>query len=715
VGGTGGLVGKDIPSGYVIMSVPELPSGKMGAYGNGRNWLCNNDGLSYTAGDIVGGGSGTSAYNFRDAVLRMTENTFLQNGGSFKLPGAGDTITAMFFPAVMDTSLGVGPLQVATQRSIFSNNAPPDRTTWNALSYPISTQTSRGRGPLGQDSTIAVNTDTFFRTYDGISTLVISRREIAGWGNKPISNEIKRILKDDDQSLLSYGSAIFFDNRFIVTARPYASPGGVIHTGLATLDFDIASTFTQDANPAWEGAWVGPNTLKLLNGRVNGTDRAFIFSWNSTTQKIEILELLAESTDAYSDDGNPIPSVFETAVLFNKDVKPATELVQLRDGEFYVQEIQGFVDIKVFYRPDFYPCWTLWKEVTLQGSDPAQNIQPGYRMRVGLGEPSVEDYELGNNRPLRNGCFFQFRIEITGSCKWMSMMVSAITVPSPAFAPVECELAPSQNLNCTVDDDLPVFDVTALPPLQPTTQQQALTYVNDTVYYDANCVTGKGLVSLVPLPSWITINGSQLVGAASVFTGVSQSAANNSALSALQEFANTNLGSGNLICFGCGGAPTLLTDLAWVITPSDNPAKNNISLGSDNAHLFVWQGQDYPNNHQSSAVAQFCNPTNAPVTIRASWVLPISTPNTGYSNPLCYFGDLPPDPNHSGAYTTVSVNGFYLLNAQPSGLIVYPALSDNTSSYVDIVVPAYSTQTITVASEENWNSETQATIVFAII
>ena len=150
-----------------IFSVPELPAGRMGTYGMGRNWLSLVDGISYIAGDIVGGGSGTPANNFRDAVLKITENDFLAGGGTFRLPGSGDIITSIRFTANLDASLGQGALQIGTQFSFFSNNAPVDRTTWETLTNPIQSESLIDRGSLAQNSTILVNSDLFFRSPDG--------------------------------------------------------------------------------------------------------------------------------------------------------------------------------------------------------------------------------------------------------------------------------------------------------------------------------------------------------------------------------------------------------------------------------------------------------------------------------------------------------------------------------------------------------------------
>ena len=42
-----------------IFNLPELPPGRMGAYNQGRVWQSGANGISFIAGDIVGGPSGS--------------------------------------------------------------------------------------------------------------------------------------------------------------------------------------------------------------------------------------------------------------------------------------------------------------------------------------------------------------------------------------------------------------------------------------------------------------------------------------------------------------------------------------------------------------------------------------------------------------------------------------------------------------------------------
>lgn len=421
-----------------ILSVPELPAGRMGAYGMGRNWVCLTDGISYVAGDIVGGIAGSQANDYRDAVLKMTENDFLAGGGKFRLPESGNIITSMTFVPTLDTSQGQGPLQIGTDTGFFSNNCPVDRTDWAALENPIQTQSLIGQGPTGQRSTTVVNSDILFRSSEGFGSLVIARRDFGTWGNTPISREVERALQNDVVTLLPYGGSVSFDNRWLTTCYPYSAAVGVYHFGLVALNFDLVSGLRGKSPPVYDGMWTGLNFLQPITGSFDGTGRSFVFTYNENTQKIELYELL-RARDGRLDNGiDRIQWAFETPVMFREDIKPMSKLVRLLDAEIGVKDVDGKVGIKVEYRPDYYPCWVTWREFEICADTTQTNAQPGYRTRLSLGDPPGDDCESSSNRQLKVGHFFQFRFTIDGHCKVMSFRVQATEAPESDFAEPVC-------------------------------------------------------------------------------------------------------------------------------------------------------------------------------------------------------------------------------------------------------------------------------------
>ena len=540
--------GKTISAGVGIVSVPELPAGRMGAYGMSRNWMCLTDSASYIAGDIVGGGSGTASYNYRDSVLRQTENAFLTGGGSFRIPGTGEAINAMLFPPIMDSSLGQGQLQIFTGRSVFSNNSPVDRTTWASVTSPLQAEALKDKGALGQNSTVLVNSDTFFRSDDGISSLVLARRDFGTWGNKPISNEVQRFLTKDNKTLLQYGSAVTFDNRFLTTASPSIYSGRVLHTGLVSLNFDLMSSLQTNVPPSWEGAWTGVNVSQILFGRIGNSKRTFAFTFDKLTSKNELYEILHEGTSVYADNSTtPIAWFFETPCFFGSDIKPKTDLCQLRDGEFYLSDIKGSVTVKIYYRPDYYPCWTLWRETSVCSDMSKVLSNPSYHMRVGLGEPTQEDADSANGRPMRMGNFFQFRVEITGACVFRGMKASAISVPQNNFAPIIESGAPCELISCSTTPDLEVYSLQNTPPVTPVEPvPQPCNFLNDTITQQV-CPDGN-LFFTGNLPSWITHDTINFYGTAGTFCGISPIDANNKASTSLNQFVQAGVFDGTIKC-----------------------------------------------------------------------------------------------------------------------------------------------------------------------
>jgi len=430
----------------------ELPIGRMGVFGNGRNWMSLPDGLTYVASDIEGdaGLAGVPSY------LRVTENSYIVAGGSFKVPSGSGTIYAMRFVAIPDTSLGQGPLQVFTPNSVFSCNTPVDRTTWKDVENPIQTTSLIANGGLSHYSTISVNSDLFFRSVDGIRTWILARRDYFSWGNTPISREVNRIISNDDPTLLFYSSAIYFDNRMLMTCSPTFTKQGVWHQGIVALDFDILSSMRGKQPAAWDGLWTGLQTLQMVKGVFDGNERAFAFTLfgnpiDQTVQlTIQISEIL-KTGDNYQDNGStPIQWQFETGdVGFNKNGQTDLDVKRLVNGEAFVDQVLGVVNFQTFYRPDSYACWVPWHTWTICAKDRVcgtgvdgclelNNVNPQYRNRMGMGEPDGLLCGEAMNSPLREGTSFQIKFIINGTCRVRKQRYIAVPVPEDIFAKMEC-------------------------------------------------------------------------------------------------------------------------------------------------------------------------------------------------------------------------------------------------------------------------------------
>lgn len=421
----------------------ELPAGRMGCYGMGRNWVCLPDGRSFIASDIVGGPSGTVEYNFRDAVLAVTENTYLAGGGNFFVPGNVGDIRAMGFSSLLDVSMGQGPLQILTPTTVFTCSAPVYRISWQDVTNPILTQSLISNGALSQWSTVVANGDTLFRSVEGTRSLILGRRDFSTWGNVPISREVDRVLKLDDKALLGYSSAAVFNNRHIMTTTPTTSDQGIYHRGAVVINFDPISTLRGKAPSVYDGFWTGLNVLQYVTGLFDGIERCFAFCLNTTKESIELWEIQKDD-DAYLDRGvQPITWGFETPAMLRQEREKSTpEWKTLTDGQIFVDNMLGRVHFQVYYKPDQYPCWTLWHEwdeCAPEVTEDGDTAKPQYRPGMGLGTPDVTPCNVSTKIPLRNGYYFQFKVVITGHCRFLGMQVKANVAPEPSYAPMTCD------------------------------------------------------------------------------------------------------------------------------------------------------------------------------------------------------------------------------------------------------------------------------------
>lgn len=444
----------------------EIKTGTVMAYQFGRLWYSvGTTGLAFRATDLIGTASGTLANRFRDAVLKETENTYLNEGGDFSIPNSAGKITAMVAPAQLDTSLGQGPLQVFTTNAVFSVNAPIDRDIWKLVTYPIQTYSLIEKGAVSSRFATAVNGDIWYRSEDGIRSFILARRSFGDWGNTPQSSEVQKAISSDNASLLEFGSSVLFDNRLIGTANPrLTSNGSIIHTDLVILDFNLNSGLRKKENPAWEGVWFGLNVLQVVSGRFANLNRAFIFADNDG--ELELWEMTLGGEYDMKDGGSrePISAFIETRAF---DFGGDNGLKRLDVMSLFVSEMVDRVTFSLKYKPDSYPCWVDWHDwsecstvtqcpvfVNCRTCNTLKNYRPGYRVKMKVPIPAdVCEPEIG--RPFREFFEVQTRLAWEGHVAIDRTLISAIDLPEPAHGlcpgvepckAIEC-CVPSEDYN----------------------------------------------------------------------------------------------------------------------------------------------------------------------------------------------------------------------------------------------------------------------------
>lgn len=408
----------------------EVPTGTAMCYANGRIHVAVNK-KEIELGDIFGGPT---------KIIDFTETLYLAEGGKFRVP---DDITALHVAPVLDTSLGQGPVQIHTAVGVHTLNLPVDRLRWKDLTEPIQTVSLKTYGAQAQNSTVVVNGDTFFRAADGLRSFVMARREFGSWGNVPMSTEMQRILENDDQQFLQYGSATLFDNLLLFTVNPlpFNSGRAAYWQGLGVLDFHPLSAMGQKGPPVYAGVWNGVNVMQIVKGTFRKKERCFLFVRNAAFEN-ELWEVDPHSR--FDNDCGRIKWVIETRAM---GFQHPYGLHRLENAEAWVDRIEGEVDLALQFRRDQSPCWVDWaasaKQVcaTIRQCAPNEgecftfpNFQPGFETRIGFGKP-LDTCEEFDERPARVGYFHEVRMAGTGHARVKALLLKAVEQSEPLYAP----------------------------------------------------------------------------------------------------------------------------------------------------------------------------------------------------------------------------------------------------------------------------------------
>jgi len=417
----------------------EIPPGRAMTYYKGHIWVQNNA-RTYMAGDIVYGPNGTNVaptfYGFRDSILHLGENALMAGGGAFSVPDQNGAIRALSYPSTIDTALGQGQLIIYATDAIYSLDVPVDRTDWTAVTadvQPIQKVIQLRYGTTSERSIAQINGDLFYKSYDGVRSLAMAVRNYKQWGQVPLSRNENRVLQREDRTFARFASGIEFDNRYLVTVLPVATPVGTGHQGIIPLDFDVLGSMSDKEAPAWEGMQEGLDFLQILSAESGGLQRAFTPVHSRLTGKIEIWEM----TNYLRNEGDDkrVNWVIEFPAYTWNNV---FQLKELDSGEFWIDQINGTVDFLVQYRPDQDPCWVDWHPFRLcNARSSCEDIDPvcypgstvdyraGYRATKALPKPQKRD-DSNMIRPSNQGYQFQVRLLIKGYCRIRGIMLHAL-------------------------------------------------------------------------------------------------------------------------------------------------------------------------------------------------------------------------------------------------------------------------------------------------
>lgn len=452
--------GNVIPSSTVLYGTRELPAAQSMIYYMGRIWYSQN--RKYTAGDIVGGSSGTVQYNNTDSILKVTENPLALAGDGFSVPGQAGNIRALSYPISLDTALGQGPLFAFTTKQIYSLEVPVTRTAWIAAdsnNQPLQRVVQRVNGTVSDRSIVAVNSDLFFQSLDpAIRSFSMSVRYTGpgSWQNPPVSANINRVMDFNDRSLMHMASGMEFGSRMYQTVLPISTPVGVAFQALAVMDLDPVSTLQNQKPPVWDGVSTGLDILQTFSGDFGGLERAFAIVRNRIDGSIWVWEMGIGKFDS-DDQGNEV-RVQMTAETpsFDWSEYPRTvgggmfETKRLDGFDLWLDRIFGEVIVTVQYRPDEVSCWydlgttkvcasrTSCEDMENPVCYPVNPRFEQYRNPISFPRPTNTDCQPGTRRPVTIGYKFQFRIITKGFCRIRGWQAHAVQFETAPFSAMSC-------------------------------------------------------------------------------------------------------------------------------------------------------------------------------------------------------------------------------------------------------------------------------------
>ena len=415
------------------------PAGPMDYY-MGRLWYAGVPNLrTYCAGDIVQGPSGTLPYQFRDAILRVTENPIAVGGDGFTVPDTAGDIRAVRHSANIDTTLGEGQLFVFTRKQVYSLSVPVTRSDWidaDTNNAPVQKVVQIHYGTTAEKTIVSANGDLFYQSLEpAIRSLMIARRDFQMWGNRPISRNMNRLLQFNDRGLMEKSSGIQFSNRMLQLESPVECAAGVGYKTVAVLDFDVISSLEEKLPPAWEGMYEGLTFLQLFEGDWGGLNRAFavVLSAEGTIDLWELTDYLRTDMNDYGE--SRVTWMFETpAYTWGNEF----QLKELEGMDIWIDKLFGTVLFNVEYRPDGDPCWHPWfkwkfcsarnscEDATNPVCYPVETYRESYKSTAQLPKPQMDQCATGMSRPAAIGYQFQFRFTIKGWCRIRGILAHAM-------------------------------------------------------------------------------------------------------------------------------------------------------------------------------------------------------------------------------------------------------------------------------------------------
>jgi hypothetical protein len=376
-------------------------------------------------------GSGGQATKFnagtsKDA-LNFSENTVINEGGSFVIPLEMGAVKTMEFLPIQDISTGQGDLIVFSERgaATFAVSAP--RTQWKET-VGFQRVLFSNIGALAE-TTCTINGDIFFRSREGngIRSYRNARAEFSSFGQTPISAEMDPVFDKEDITKLSRVSMIHFDDRLLMTCKPDTVDGRLIYRGITAMDFRPVSTNGGKGYAIYDGVWSGVQIVSLVTGIFNGTPRAFALCYHGNHELWEITRDEKQDMNSYA--GNEYRLIRSLVLTRAYDFRAPHSEKKLIHGDLWFSEVGGWsqankkFEATLKFRPDNNPNWASWGDWELcfsedDPNDPSDDPRAlrGYapQLRAEVPEDTTNAF---TDRKIGRGYDFKMRIEWRGRAK----------------------------------------------------------------------------------------------------------------------------------------------------------------------------------------------------------------------------------------------------------------------------------------------------------
>jgi len=359
------------------------------------------------------------------SVLRWWENEYLNSGGGLGLPEEMGDIRGMSVLRQTDaTASGLGALLVFAQSGVAAFNVfqPREGTFDITLSdgatifvqprlltpgwkdKQIAQVLFRGAGTESPWAIANVNGDIFYRSQDGWRTLRQTMQASQGsmTANAPASAEVKPFIAlDTGVSKLDRISATTGDHRLLMTASRQTDES---YAGIISFDSNTLTTLGQPPLAAFDGLWTGFNFVKLLS---SSSDILAIASDG------RVYRQGATQYDVKDSVNIPIECQIVTKQLsFRSGANAWRGMVELRFLDVWAKDIEGTLNLAVYYRPDNHPWWTPMgtKTIVVAAGSPAEERR---RLRFNPCNTTAM-VAAAEGSPMTQGETFQFLLIWTG-------------------------------------------------------------------------------------------------------------------------------------------------------------------------------------------------------------------------------------------------------------------------------------------------------------